>query len=642
MWFLLFPGEERKKGEAFRMNLLRWKRQVGEKPLVRALQNPASGDFTLVAPLSAAPKPGEQRTRPDDFPGRKPRRTPFASRWRDGFQVAVMVAAVLLTLLRAAQEPHLPLALGAAVVVTAFLLIVRLFPLVWTRERPLTLSAPLVFAFALWLGPLAAALGALTVGLIQARFGWTGGETRRGARFQGAVLALAALAAHRTLALAGGTSRLLEMPRAEIAVTQLAGAGWAALVFALTAILLAAPLMTNPEGEAFGSVRARQRWLGAALLHGLGLLSVVVLAPFQARYGLLAALPLILLLIFAHTTTRLTRQIASLRVQLETAEAMGLAVAADPTLDTESEGLLERFLTLAQSLVEADRAIVWLFDAQTGRLTPQGALPDTGAFADYEAVFGKGLLGHAAVRLRPRLIADAARDPRRLAGEPGEGAWLLYPIVVHQELLGVAHWMRPATRPFAADELARLHALVPQCGLALENVRARRSLRLLAATDGLTQLWNHQRTHQLLREEMRRSSRYHRALSVLMLDVDSFKSFNDTYGHPNGDQLLRLLAQILRENVRAIDHVGRCGGEEFLIILPETAKDDACRLAERIRAQIEQRLEIAVEGKLIRRTVSVGVASSPEDALNPAEIVQRADEALYRAKHSGKNRVLWA
>jgi diguanylate cyclase (GGDEF)-like protein len=127
-----------------------------------------------------------------------------------------------------------------------------------------------------------------------------------------------------------------------------------------------------------------------------------------------------------------------------------------------------------------------------------------------------------------------------------------------------------------------------------------------------------------------------------MLDVDSFKAFNDTYGHPQGDNLLRSIASILQANVRSVDFLGRYGGEEFLIVLPETAKDDACRLAERIRGAVEEQAFVIVEGEAIRRTVSVGVASYPEDALNAGELVQRADEALYRAKRAGKNRVLWA
>src|SRR5262249_40358570 len=159
-------------------------------------------------------------------------------------------------------------------------------------------------------------------------------------------------------------------------------------------------------------------------------------------------------------------------------------------------------------------------------------------------------------------------------------ACLLYPIVIHDTLLGVAQWIRPTQRPFLREDIARLDSLVPQAAVALENVRIREEMRALAATDGLTGLWNHRRMQEILREEMNRAARYHRSLSVVMLDVDSFKSFNDTYGHPQGDHLLRIMADILRASVRTVDHAGRYGGEEFMVILPETSKHDACHLAE--------------------------------------------------------------
>ena len=103
---------------------------------------------------------------------------------------------------------------------------------------------------------------------------------------------------------------------------------------------------------------------------------------------------------------------------------------------------------------------------------------------------------------------------------------------------------------------------MPQAAVALENARVRAEIRTLADTDDLTGLWNRRRMQALLRAEIKRASRYHRAFSILMLDVDSFKTFNDTYGHPQGDQLLRSLARILRANVRSVDSVGRYGADE--------------------------------------------------------------------------------
>jgi diguanylate cyclase (GGDEF)-like protein len=146
----------------------------------------------------------------------------------------------------------------------------------------------------------------------------------------------------------------------------------------------------------------------------------------------------------------------------------------------------------------------------------------------------------------------------------------------------------------------------------------------------------------VLRAEMSRATRYGRPLSVMMIDVDGFKGFNDTYGHPQGDVLLRLMATLLRTNTRSVDHVGRYGGEEFLVILPETTSEDAYYLAERMRHVIETAGFPTGRDESVVMTVSVGVASFPEDAANAGDLVQRADEAMYQAKRSGKNRVLTA
>ena len=135
---------------------------------------------------------------------------------------------------------------------------------------------------------------------------------------------------------------------------------------------------------------------------------------------------------------------------------------------------------------------------------------------------------------------------------------------------------------------------------------------------------------------MRRARRYNRPLSVLMLDLDGFKSINDHYGHPLGDELLRNMARIMRGSVRTVDRLGRYGGEEFLVVMPETHKDDAFLLAERIRGTVEEEGYIVVAGEQIHRTVSVGVASYPEDGLNANELVHRAESALDHAPIQGE------
>lgn len=161
-----------------------------------------------------------------------------------------------------------------------------------------------------------------------------------------------------------------------------------------------------------------------------------------------------------------------------------------------------------------------------------------------------------------------------------------------------------------------------------------RALEILSLTDRLTGLCNRRRLDQTLRAELRRARRYHKPFSVIMIDIDHFKDVNDMHGHQTGDDVLVRLADTFIALARETDTVGRWGGEEFLIVCPETPKDVAQVLAQRLRQEIEE-TDFAVAGSL---TASFGVAASvPDDA--PHALVKRADEALYRAKQLGRNRI---
>ncbi len=168
---------------------------------------------------------------------------------------------------------------------------------------------------------------------------------------------------------------------------------------------------------------------------------------------------------------------------------------------------------------------------------------------------------------------------------------------------------------------------------------AEREARHIALTDGLTGLYNRRHFYQVLEQEVQRSRRHGRALSLLMLDLDNFKQFNDHYGHLAGDAVLCQLADLATRLVRQSDTVFRYGGEEFTMLLPETSYDAALVLAERLRRAVEQHIfEDRRHTRLGRATVSVGVATCPHDASNAEGLVDAADKALLRAKRQ-KNRV---
>jgi two-component system, cell cycle response regulator len=185
------------------------------------------------------------------------------------------------------------------------------------------------------------------------------------------------------------------------------------------------------------------------------------------------------------------------------------------------------------------------------------------------------------------------------------------------------------TKPVPA---AVLHLRIQK---ALEHARTRR----LASTDGLTEVYNHRTFQERLSQEIARADRYRRPLSVLMIDVDHFKVYNDTCGHPQGDIVLQDLARLLREMSRTSDTVARYGGEEFAIILPETDSVGAQKIAQRLREQVEGYAfpgqDLMPGGSL---TISIGVATHAPAGSKDA-LLQAADTALYTAKREGRNRV---
>lgn len=164
-------------------------------------------------------------------------------------------------------------------------------------------------------------------------------------------------------------------------------------------------------------------------------------------------------------------------------------------------------------------------------------------------------------------------------------------------------------------------------------------LKQMAMKDGLTNLYNHALLIELFEKELTKQERNGNSISFVMIDIDYFKKVNDTYGHITGDQILRKLSDLLINSIRSCDIVGRYGGEEFGIVLPEANFDAALHICQRIRKNVED-YEFNVDGKSIKITVSLGMYfKSPEDTISSSEMIRKSDEALYRAKANGRNRV---
>lgn len=190
-----------------------------------------------------------------------------------------------------------------------------------------------------------------------------------------------------------------------------------------------------------------------------------------------------------------------------------------------------------------------------------------------------------------------------------------------------------------AEQLPILNAVAGQLGMAIKNARLFQGVEELSITDGLTGLYLLRYFKQRLREEFYRAERTGGQLSLMILDIDHFKRFNDTYGHPAGDTILATVAERVLANARKVDLTARYGGDEFVILLPDTSAEEAMLLAERLHQAISNETIQLGPQSTVHLTVSIGVATYPTHASTIEELIKRADEALYWIKSHGRNRI---
>lgn len=241
------------------------------------------------------------------------------------------------------------------------------------------------------------------------------------------------------------------------------------------------------------------------------------------------------------------------------------------------------------------------------------------------------------------IVGDTESTPffhNPVAIKEGIRSLICVPLIFQDEIVGILYLDDFVPRDFDRGKLELLSILASFAALAIHNARLHSKTKLMAITDFLTGLYNHRYFQQILTQELGRARRYQKMLSLVILDIDNFKSFNDRYGHAVGDKVLIAIGEIINRSLRKVDYAFRYGGEEFVILLPETSLEHAVLTAERLRERIASEAADTVpesEGKSI--TVSAGVACYPENGSNREDLFSLMDSYLYKAKSMGKNRV---
>lgn len=241
---------------------------------------------------------------------------------------------------------------------------------------------------------------------------------------------------------------------------------------------------------------------------------------------------------------------------------------------------------------------------------------------------------------KPQVVHDLRQQNDRLMAQlqTFRGA-LFHPILFEEEVLGLIFLISDSPGMYGADQISLLELLATQVAVTLKNISLYQKTATMAITDSLTNLYTHGYFQDQLMKLVVEHKYKEKPLGLMIIDVDHFKVINDTYGHPQGDYILRQLAALVKSLVRSEDIASRYGGDEFVLIMPGQDRVRSSALAERIRASVEE-YSFVTRGKTVNITVSVGVSSFPE-RLTTKDLVEAADEALYESKKRGRNQIYY-
>lgn len=256
---------------------------------------------------------------------------------------------------------------------------------------------------------------------------------------------------------------------------------------------------------------------------------------------------------------------------------------------------------------------------------------------------GEGIAGWVAQHGQPLLIPDVSLDPRFASHVAEEVNYpvrsiLCAPLKIRDRVFGVIELVNTAEeRYFNEDDLPLLDAVADFAAIAIDNARNYKKVKELVVTDDLTGLYNARHFHEVLEYEIERSRRYYSQVSLLFLDLDHFKDINDRYGHLVGSRMIAEVGRLIRRNIRSTDCPVRYGGDEYVVILPNTNKDGVLAVARNLQSKLDAHQFLTDSNEQINITASFGAATFPDDACDRTSLIRAADSAMYEAKLAGRN-----
>jgi len=338
---------------------------------------------------------------------------------------------------------------------------------------------------------------------------------------------------------------------------------------------------------------------------------------------------------------RSREEIERLLIEYQSLYDLGLKLTASEN----PEKLYQTIVDYATSLTNTPAGSLTIFEEKQGEMALAAVKGVSRRFSNKTRwkVRQGGLTSHILNQDQPLAVQDIKKHPRfdnPIMVREGIRSLIASPLKTEGRIVGILYVDDFKPRRYSTREISLLSLLSTFAAMAIEKTKLLESTRQLAITDELTGLFNHRHFRQQLNIEINRADRYGRSLSLMMIDIDYFKHYNDTNGHLKGNEVLKQVGRILKEASREVDIVARYGGEEFSIIMPETKRRRAFALSERLRKRIaSHKFENAQKQPNKKLTVSIGAASYPESAGTAFDLVAEADKALYEAKRAGRNTV---